>query len=111
MRFRRRGEINFLVRRGARIRTELGRVAWARATQGRGRILFIVSGAVARRAARRNRIRRELEEQARRGFAARASRVDVVILVDPAVAALTRSARAAAAARARGRSAARGGRH
>lgn len=91
LRFASRGEVKDLLRRGERLVTPLGRVVWVRARRRKGRILFVVSTRVSKRATVRNRIKREFD-----GWLTRHARwpleADAMVFVNPAV--LERSARA-----------------
>ena len=90
LRFRSRRDIRAVLQHGERFRTDLGRVAWRRAKDESGRLLFVVGRAVSRKSVVRHRIQRELDGQAGRYFAERPSRRDAVIIVDPGAANLTR---------------------
>jgi ribonuclease P protein component len=91
LRFESRGEVKDFLRRGAQLSTPLGRAVCAVPRSRRGRILFVISTRVSKRATVRNRIKRELD-----GWLTRQARgpleVDAVIFVNPV--ALECSARA-----------------
>lgn len=81
MRFSNRRDIRNVLRFGRRLHVRLGRILIAPAGTDRGRILFIVSSAVAKKSARRNRIKRQLDEWARKKTPGCLSRHHIVVLV------------------------------
>ena len=65
MRFCGRREVRNFLRDGLRLTVPLGRAVVGRYGRGRGRVLFVVSTSVSKRAHIRHRIKRRLDEWAR----------------------------------------------
>lgn len=96
-RFVSRREIVRVIRSGRRIMLPIGRVSALPASGPAGRILFVVPKTVSKKSTVRNRIRRILAAWARERDAARVLGRDIVIFVNPALAARKPSAIRAAA--------------
>lgn len=82
LRFRRRHDVLAVLSRGRRVDTPLGRVSVRRLPAGRGRILFVVPAAVAKRSTTRHRIKRQLDAWVLGGGLGALGRFDIVVRVD-----------------------------
>src|SRR3989338_8701945 len=92
MRFRGRKDVKRLLRYGRKYTTGLGRVFIAQAIAARGRILFVVSTAVAKKSTDRNKIKRRLGEWTRVDGPEFLNRVDAAVLVSKEAAGLPKKA-------------------
>ena len=88
MRFRGRKDVKRLLRYGRKHITGLGRIFIVPATAARGRVLFVVPNAAAKKSTDRNKIKRRLDEWMRADRPAFLSRVDAVVLVSKEAAGL-----------------------
>ena len=87
MRFRNRRQLRHLLNAGRRFRTPLGTAVTTPSPRGRGRILFVVSKAVAKKSSARHRIKRQLDAWAMEQVQKFLSQRDIVVFVSPAAAA------------------------
>lgn len=92
-----RREIIRIIRNGRKSMLPIGRVSALPASGPVGRVLFVVPKTVSKKSTVRNRIRRILDAWARERNVAQLLRQDLVVFVNPALAALAPSAIRAAA--------------
>lgn len=78
-----RNEISRILKRGRRWRSALGLTVTEPAAGGRGRCLFIISSRVSKKSTVRNRLRRRLNEWARRENISQRLSKNVIVLVAP----------------------------
>lgn len=75
-----------LLRHGVRFATPLGRVVWLPISSRRGRILFVIGRAVARKSTDRNRLKRRLDAAVLDNRGNGHPTVDAAVLVSPSLA-------------------------
>ncbi|MBI4132525.1 MAG: ribonuclease P protein component [Candidatus Sungbacteria bacterium] len=98
MRFRDRRELRRLLRVGRRFRTPLGTAIAVPSPRGCGRVLFVISKAVAKKSTVRHRIKRQLDAWAAEYAKELLSGRDIVVFISPAAAASTDTLRRSAGA-------------
>lgn len=86
MRFRDRRALQHILKIGYRLATPLGKAVCIPPPRGAGRILFVISKAVAKKSPQRHRIKRQLDSWVLREGKPALHHRDIVVFVSPAAA-------------------------